>query len=285
MTSTEEATTATSHPPRSHTFVFIGGLHRSGTTLLAHCLAAHSDASGFLSTGASEDEGQHLQSVYPPADQHGGPGQFGFSAEMHLTELSPMVTDANRHQLLADWSAHWDRERTVLIEKSPPNLLKTRFLQAMFPDARFIMVMRHPIANAFATQKWSGTRLDSLIRHWLVCSETMASDMAHLRHVTVVRYEDLVTDWDSELTRLHEFLGLPSQPHELELRQGLNSRYLSRWDQMRRDLLRFPYRELIAQRYERRVNRFGYSLKQPAKLAARQVILDRFSPTADRGRS
>ena len=282
---TAAAASAASRQPRGHTFAFIGGLHRSGTTLLAHCLAAHSEASGFINTAASEDEGQHLQSVYPAADKHGGPGQFGFSAEMHMTELSPIATDANRRRLLADWGVHWNCERTVLIEKSPPNLIKTRFLQAMFPDARFIMVMRHPIATAFATQKWSGTRLDSLIRHWLVCNETMASDMQHLRHVTVVRYEDLVTDWDNELTRLHEFLELPPQPHDLELRHGLNSTYLARWEQMRRDLARSVYRGFIVQRYENRVNRFGYSLRHPTELAERQVMLDGFIRTADRGRS
>ncbi len=287
MTLTGKTATAPSAPcqPSSHTFAFIGGLHRSGTTLLAHCLAAHPAASGFINTGASEDEGQHLQSVYPPADKRGGPGQFGFSAEMHLTERSPLVTDANRRRLLADWSAHWNSERTVLIEKSPPNLIKTRFLQAMFPDARFIMMMRHPIANAFATQKWSGTRLHSLIRHWLVCSEMMASDMEHLRHVTVVRYEDLVTDWDNELTRLQEFLALAPQPHDLELRQGLNSTYLARWDQMRRDMVQSLYRRLIVQRYENRVNRFGYSLRHPTELAERQIILDRFSRTAERAQA
>ena len=34
----------------------------------------------------------------------------------------------------------------VLVEKSPPNLVRTRFLQALFPDARQIVVTRHPIA-------------------------------------------------------------------------------------------------------------------------------------------
>ena len=78
------------------TLVFVGGLHRSGTSLLHRCLAEHPDASGFRGTGVPEDEGQHLQSVYRPARAHGGPGRFGFDPGAHLTEESPLVSDENR---------------------------------------------------------------------------------------------------------------------------------------------------------------------------------------------
>ena len=59
-----------------HLLVFVGGLHRSGTTPLARALSAHPDISGFSNTGVPEDEGQHLQDVYPPAYVLGGPGRF-----------------------------------------------------------------------------------------------------------------------------------------------------------------------------------------------------------------
>jgi len=71
-----------------HRLVFVGGLHRSGTTPLTRCLAAHSQISGFEGTGVEEDEGQHLQTVYPPARAHGGrstPPQAGGRSAGGLT--------------------------------------------------------------------------------------------------------------------------------------------------------------------------------------------------------
>ena len=66
--------------------VFVGGLHRSGTTLFAKLLTGHPDVSGLSNTGVWEDEGQHLQDVYPPAAEFGGLGRFAFADGAHMTE-------------------------------------------------------------------------------------------------------------------------------------------------------------------------------------------------------
>ncbi len=79
-------------------FVFVAGLHRSGTSLLFQCLRDHPQISGFENTGVPEDEGQHLQSVYQPAHKFGRPGTFGFNPDSYLTESSPLVTEENRER-------------------------------------------------------------------------------------------------------------------------------------------------------------------------------------------
>lgn len=241
--------------------VFVGGLHRSGTTPLARWLAEHPKISGLADTGAPEDEGQHVQTVYPAAASFGGPGTFAFSSAAHLTERSPLASPESRERLDAEWGRYWRLERPVLLEKSPPNLVRTRFLQALYPDASFIIITRHPGAVAMATRKWAGplrnVRVHTLVRHWLVAHETFVADSHHLRRVLLVRYEDLVGDPPAELARIHRFLGVTAQAIDVPARTGLNDEYLAAWAS---NPLQHLYSGAIARRAERRARVFGYSL-------------------------
>jgi hypothetical protein len=266
-----------------HEFVFVGGLHRSGTTLLARAIAKHDKASGFRKTDALANEGQFLQSVYPIAREFGGTGRFGFDERSHLTEDSPLATDANRERLLTEWGQYWDLDKRVLVEKSPPNLLKLRFLQALFADAAFVVIMRHPIAVSYATQKWSETSLESLIEHWLVCHEILLDDAPRIRRLMLVRYEDFVRDPEGIVARIQQRLGLAPSGATFAARSGINDAYFKRWNARLRPLQRRQHEEL-ARRFEERANRFGYSLVDPERDAVHAAgvgeLLGRLTPAS-----
>lgn len=216
--------------PTIEKLVFIAGLHRSGTTLLERTLVARYDLS-CLRASVPESEGQHMQSVFPIARLHGGPGRFAFSADMRAALSDITSLEDCRARILADWSDFVVGGSPVLLEKSPPNLTKIAWLRKVFPGCRFIIMTRDPRAVAAATQKWTGTSLPELMMHWNV-AYSLAIEEFREEDCCIIRYEDLCSDLEMELTRIAKLLELTprSEVQKLEARHNelfnSNSKYL-----------------------------------------------------------
>lgn len=250
--------------------VFVGGLHRSGTTPLARAIASHPQVSGLFDTGVKEDEGQHLQSVYPRAREFGGAGRFARDERAHLTELSPLVSPANALLLWDSWAPYWDLSRPYLLEKSPPNLIMSRFLQALFPGSAQVMVIRHPVVVALSTLKWrrlasrnwqNHTSVAEMIEHWVIAHELMLGDADAIRRLHILRYEDLVADPVTELAVVQELLGLESPIPWATLRSSHSTPYEDHWERMGSGGWRGRrQRKLIEDRFGDVVSQFGYDI-------------------------
>ncbi len=81
-----------------------------------------------------------------------------------------------------------------------------------------IVILRHPVVVSLATTKWTPTlvsrngrvrtSLPSLVSHWIKAHEVLRDDAPHIERLHVLRYEDLVSDPDTELRTIQLFLGL-----------------------------------------------------------------------------
>ena len=212
-------------PPRH---VFVGGLHRSGTSLLTQLIAAHPKVSRLHAPEVPEGEGAYLQGAIPHTARHGVPGAFAFDPEQHLTENHPLNRLETRQRIDLDWGPRFDPAQPWRLEKSPVNLLRTRLYQQLFPSAHFVIVLRHPVAVAQATAKWTDASFDDLILHWDTAHRILLDDLPYLHAALVVRYEDLVADAQRTLDRLFQFLALDpaSAPATPSVYDG-NSHYRS----------------------------------------------------------
>src|SRR5512132_1622193 len=72
------------------------------------------------------------------------PVNLSSTPRAHLTETSHLLTPENALKLRQSWERYWDQSKAIRVEKTPGNLLKTRFLQAVFPHSYFIVIRRHP---------------------------------------------------------------------------------------------------------------------------------------------
>ena len=240
-----------------HQLVFLGGLHRSGTTLLAQMLAEHPQVSGLTNTGVPHDEGQHLHNVVEPATAYGGPGHFGNDPRSHLTEADIAKVAVPGERMFAAWQPYFDLEKRILVEKSPPNLLRFRFLQAAFPDAACVAIVRHPVAVAYATEFWAKRPIGALLEHWLHAHEVFERDRPHIKRLLWMRYEDIVADPAAALIQLDEFLGIGAHCTTEPVRNDTNRRYFKRFRHARGVPAALKIAPLVL-RYESRLAALGY---------------------------
>ena len=260
-------------------FLFIGGMHRSGTSAIYNLFGGDPRISTFVNTGVTENEGQFLQSVYPIDKYYGGVGTFALHPEIHLTEASPLITVA-RDNLFNHWEPYWDLSKIILAEKTPSNLIRSRFLQEVFPRSMFLFVMRHPIASAMATAKWTGAYMTTLIENWLTAHEILTNDMKHLEHAEILRYEDFTVAPQSFEKVFKDLLGFTPQVNWNSIRAGLNTKYIIRykkgdfhlnvsgWKRPMKQVRNILETYNIQRKFEERANRFGYSFTDPYLLPA-----------------
>ncbi|SFC21218.1 sulfotransferase family protein [Tropicimonas isoalkanivorans] len=202
-----------------HRYLFIGGLHRSGTSLVARLCGRISGVASIEGAPVPENEGVYLQGGIPHTAQDGRPMHFATDPAQHLIEGCRLDRLETRERMEADW-APWFPPAPWRVEKSPVNLTRMRLYQQLFPLSQFIVVMRHPELVAAAVSKWVDTPSGALIDHWLEAHQIVAHDIAYLHSVLVVRYEDVVADPARTLSRIAAFIDRPAAPPGEDLRDG-----------------------------------------------------------------
>jgi hypothetical protein len=152
----------------------------------------------------------------------------------------------------------------VLVEKSPPNLVMTRFLQALYPQAYFVVIVRHPVVVALSTEKWLHARtLRTPMANWFAGHDTFAADAPALQRLHVVKYESLVRDPAAELASIGAFLGLEGEVPAGSWQAGRSDAYTRAWDALGTD--RRPWKRMLrsslVRTYAARAAAYGYDVE------------------------
>lgn len=214
--------------------IFIVGLNKSGTSLVYLMLSRHPALSAIR---AFKPPRQKPGTATLHMENYGiGEGQkiaglvekLRSGSQSYLFACPPVLDDyrlterdaetGERELVAAAYHGAMVNPGARLVEKSPPNLVRTRYLQALFPDASIIHIVRDPYANVAANAKkrgrW-GTVRDQA-RHWASGNGLYLEDSASLRRALTIRYEDLAGQPERTMQAICAFCGLEWRPTIME---------------------------------------------------------------------
>ena len=216
---------------RLHEPIFIVGAPRSGTSLLYAILRSSSELANW--PGEAHEV---WEADYHPAMREWESNALGAS------DVTPKAASRIRMQFFL---AAGPRKR--LVDKTPRNSLKVDFVNALFPDARFVLLQRdgrdnvNSLINAWRSPRYKTYRLPTphsisgtdpdwwkfvlypgwrddcngpvetvAARQWKICNESAlaALDALGESRWTGVRYERLIENPEQETQRVSGFLGL-----------------------------------------------------------------------------
>lgn len=211
--------------------VFIIGVPRSGTKLLRELLNNHPDISlghegNFIPAlvgrfGLDADVSQHSlwlevyrtfsHSAYYHTQAKEGLALSGksFISALNACAAEKAVTWTDIFEVIL--RAYGPRpEAPIYGDKSHGYISNIQLLRALFPDARFLHIVRDPRDQALSSLKiWGRSPLRSA-HHWYhVADQAERLGFAKATDVLTVRYEDLTDDTEAELRRVCTFLRLP----------------------------------------------------------------------------
>lgn len=227
--------------------VFIVGMPRSGTTFTETMLSGHRDilACGELS-GARIGELLAISWASQNADIANA-----FEA---VRVIPPQVEEVAASHLLSQAAnlAH-GRSFARFTDKLPENVFRLGLIARFFPNARVIVIHRHPLDNCVSClfQRFNDVQYSYTNTIPTLAAQYKAFQrvLAHWREVLPlpmleVNYQQLVEDFENQSRRIVDFLGLPWDAACLDvaasgrtvktasarqIREGVNTKSVGRW--------------------------------------------------------
>lgn len=193
--------------PSPNKWVFVVGCYNSGTTLLAELLGRHPEIS------AIPTEGHFITDQFIKDYDIGLPRMWVDREDLFRLTEQDKGPDVIR--IKKEWGMRLDLSKKVLVEKSPPNSARTRWLQANFENAHFIGIVRNGYAVAEGISRKGdpkhldeGWPINRSARQWAKSNEILSEDAQHLNNFTWIKYEDLTESPGLTLNSIAKFLGL-----------------------------------------------------------------------------
>ena len=274
--------------------IFLFSLPRSGSTLLQRIIASHSDV-------ATTAEPWLLLPMFGALGSLGTYAEYGHKgASRAITEFAEKLPNATQDYFdaiklfasnLYEKSA---RGKKFFLDKTPRYHVISKEIMQVFPDAKFIFLIRHPMAvYASVIQTWKYTHLFKYDLY-LGFDKLFQSLKSNNSHLHLVRYEELVNSPKTTVQSICKYLGIEYQTTMLDNfsriefskgelgnpapdqtnRRNIHSDSLDRWkillcENFLRKEIALSYLNYIG---EDRFNSLGYDFSEAKKILTKRIV-------------
>lgn len=201
--------------------VFLVGCARSGTSWLQIILAAHDGVASVRETHVFDGYLSHLYKAWDA--EASSTSKDGLRLLLGLDDIDAVARSLV--DKVFDRIAASKPGASIALEKTPPHLFFHAVIRRLYPDARFINIVRDPravVASLLAARKepwggWAPAQVFDAARLWHMSVRIGTQDLARYGDdVFQLRYEDLHATPDETLDRLWHWLGVTPQPYDRE---------------------------------------------------------------------
>lgn len=124
--------------------------------------------------------------------------------EFYLTECN----DDDHARIYYDWYFETKGTRKILLEKTPVNSMRMRWLQQWFAPAKFIVIARSPYGVCEGLRRKTGVSIERAAKNWDMIYRTIIETLDHIDNHIVFTYDELTTETDHVLSKLSSFIDL-----------------------------------------------------------------------------
>jgi len=186
------------------TLTFLIGFPRSGTTLLDTILRTHSKIEVVEEQGMVSKAHHHLGDTLSIVDIESlTEEELADAREVYFKELAKHASTSSSD---------------CIIDKLPLNILDVPIIHKLFPTAKFILALRHPLDSILScfmqpfklnNSMSNMVELDRIVDFYGVAMTILElSEKRYSLNIHRIKYEDLVLDMKSVVSNLLEFLEL-----------------------------------------------------------------------------
>lgn len=203
--------------------IFIVGFPRSGTTLLDSILSAHSEVTVLEEAPVLGETYDQIVEITP---------ENYAQVLLRLSEGEKQKLQKFYYAALKNYT-DWDHTG-ILVDKSPLNTMHVGLIQTLFPAAKIIFSLRHPmdvcLSCFFQDFKMNGfmtnlTDIDSTAKTYDAMLKVWSLSVQKFNiKVHYQSYEKLVSDFEVEAPKLFKHLNLDWQDHILNFQETLKDR-------------------------------------------------------------